>query len=313
MPLDAHVKGLLDMLAAANQPPISTLTAPEAREATMALGNIVAAKDVPIGAVKDGELPGPAGSIAYRLYTPVGAGNAPLPGIVYFHGGAWVFGNLESHEPMLRMLANESGCRIVSIDYRLAPEHRFPAAVEDSFAATRWIAAHAADFGIDPGRIAVAGDSAGGNLAAIVAQLARSAGPMLKLQVLFCPVIDVGADTPSRRDFAQGYFLEQALMEWAGAFYIPPGINLKDPRLSPLWAADLSGLPPAQVHTAAFDILRDEGAAYAHALERAGVAVSYTCHDGMIHHFYAMAGAIPYGKTALQSIGADIKAAMKPT
>jgi acetyl esterase len=312
MQLDAHVKNLLDMLAAANQPPISSLTAPEARVATMALTKIVEAKDVPIGASRDGELPGPAGPIPFRLYTPVGAGTGPLPGIVYFHGGAWVFGDLDSHDAMLRMLANESGCRIAAIDYRLAPEHKFPAAVEDAFAATQWIAAHAADFGIDPARLAVAGDSAGGNLAAVIAQLAKAKGPKLVLQVLFCPVIDVGADAGSRRDFAEGYFLEQALMEWAGAFYIPPGTDLKDPRLSPKFAADLSGLPPAHIHTAAFDILRDEGAAYADALKRAGVAVRYTCHDGMIHHFYAMAQAIPYGATALTSIGADIKTAMAP-
>jgi acetyl esterase/lipase len=221
-----------------------------------------------------------------------------------------VFGDLDSHDAMLRMLANESGCRIASIDYRLAPEHAFPAAVDDCFAATQWIAAHTADFGIDPARLAVAGDSAGGNLAAVIAQLAKAKGPKLVLQVLFCPVIDVGADAGSRRDFAEGYFLEQALMEWAGAFYIPPGTDLKDPRLSPLFAADLSGLPPAHIHTAAFDILRDEGAAYADALKRAGVTVRYTCHPGMIHHFYAMAEAIPNGRTALKSIGADIKAAV---
>jgi len=221
-----------------------------------------------------------------------------------------VFGNLDSHDAMLRMLANDSGCRIASIDYRLAPEHRFPAAVEDCFAATQRIAAQAADFGIDAARLAVAGDSAGGNLAAVVSQMAKTAGLKLALQVLFCPVIDVAADTPSRRDFGEGYFLEQSLMEWASMHYVPPGTDVKDPRLSPLWAADLSGLPPAHIHTAAFDVLRDEGSAYADALKRAGVAVRYTCHQGMIHHFYAMAEAIPYATPALKSVAADIKAAM---
>ena len=310
MPLDKHVQGLLDMLAAANQPAIAALSPAEARAATMVLTRMVEAKNIAVDLIADGELPGPAGPLPYRLYTPLGAGSGPLPGIVYFHGGGWVFGSLESHDALLRMLANESGCRIVSIDYRLAPEHKFPTAVEDAYAASKWVAMNAANLGIDPARLAVAGDSAGGNLAAVVAQLARASGPKIALQVLLCPVTDVGAATPSRRDYAEGHFLDQAMMEWAGAHYIPPGTDPKDPRLSPLWAKDLSGLPPAHVHTAAFDILRDEGAAYADALKRAGVTVRYVCHDGMIHHFYAMAEAIPYARSAVKAMGAGIKAAM---
>jgi acetyl esterase len=188
------------------------------------------------------------------------------------------------------MLANESCCRAISIDYRLEPEHRFPAGVEDAYAATAWAATNASKLGIDPTRIAVAGDSAGGNLAAIVCQIAKNKGPRLALQVLFCPVADFAADNQSRRDFAFGYFLERPLMEWTATHYLPPNVDLKDPRLSPLWAADLSGLPPAHIHTAGFDPLRDEERAYADALERAGAKVRYVCHEQMIHNFYAMAG-----------------------
>jgi acetyl esterase len=214
---------------------------------------------------------------------------------------------------MCRALANESGCRLVSVDYRLAPEHKFPAAVEDAYAATEWIAAHAAELAIDPACLAVAGDSAGGNLAAVVCQKAKGSGLTIALQVLFCPVTDIAADNQSRREFAEGYFLEGPLMRWAGTHYLPAGVDLNDPRLSPLRAADLSGLPTAHIHTAGFDPLRDEGKAYADALERAGVKVHYVCHEHMIHHFYAMAGAIPHAHTALKAVGADIKAVLTPT
>jgi acetyl esterase/lipase len=182
--------------------------------------------------------------------------------------------------------------------------------VEDAFAATKWVAAKASDIGVDPTRIVVAGDSAGGNLAAIVCQQAKTEGPKIALQVLFCPVVDIGAETQSRLDFAEGYFLERPLMTWAGGHYLPSGVDLTDPRLSPLRATDLSGLPPTHIHTAGYDPLRDEAKDYADALERAGVKVRYTCHEHMIHHFYAMAAAIPYAKMALEAAGAEIRAAL---
>ena len=206
----------------------------------------------PIGAIEHRSLPGPAGPVASRLYVPVGAGDPPTAGIVYFHGGAWIFGDLDTHDGLCRALANESGCRVVSIDYRLAPEHQFPAAVDDAYAATKWVAAHAVELGIDPSRLAVAGDSAGGNLAAVVCQVAREQGLRVALQILLCPVTDIAADNQSRHLFAEGYFLEARLMRWAGMQYLPPGVDLNDPRLSPLRAADLSGLPPAHIHTAGF-------------------------------------------------------------
>ena len=169
-----------------------------------------------------------------------------------------------------------------------------------------------AELSVDPDCLAVAGDSAGGTLAAVVCQRARDSGIKIALQVLLCPVTDIAADNASRREFAEGYFLEGPLMTWAGNHYLPSGVDRNDPRLSPLRAPDLSQLPPALIHTAGFDLLRDEGKAYADALERAGVKVRHVCHEHMIHHFYAMAGAIPYARTALKAVGADIKAALNP-
>ena len=232
-----------------------------------------------------------------RIYTPVAAAAEPLAGLIYFHGGGWVFGNLDTHDGICRTLANEAACRVIAVDYRLAPEHAFPAAVDDSYAATTWIAQNASRLGIDPNRIAIGGDSAGGNLAAVVCQRAKSAGPRLALQVLFCPVMDMSVDTPSRRALSAGYFLDQSMIDWSLKMYCPGGIDLGDPEISPLRAADFAGLPPAHIHTAEFDPLRDEGKAYADELARAGVAVRYMCHEGMIHHFYGMGGFIPYART----------------
>jgi acetyl esterase len=309
MQLDTHVRNLLDMLANSGQPKIWELPPADARNMALALTQMVEGKE-PIGKIENGSLPGAGGALPFRMYTPASTGAEPPACIVYFHGGAWIFGNLDTHDCMCRMLAKASGCRVISIDYRLAPEHKFPAGVEDAFAATKWVAAKASDIGIDPARIVVAGDSAGGNLAAVVCQQAKEGGPKIALQVLFCPVVDISAENQSRLDFAEGYFLERPLMIWAGGHYLPSSVDIMDPRLSPLRATDLSGLPPAHIHTAGYDPLRDEAKDYADALERAGVKVRYTCHEHMIHHFYAMAGAIPYAKTALESAGAEIKAAL---
>ena len=299
MQLDTHVRNLLDMFANSGQPKIWELAPAEARNMALALTQMVEGKE-PIGKIENGSLPGPEGALPFRMYTPASPGAEPLACIVYFHGGAWIFGNL----------ANASGCRVISVDYRLAPEHKFPAGVEDAYAATKWVAANASSIGVDAARIVVAGDSAGGNLAAVVCQQAKTGGPKIALQVLFCPVVDIGAENQSRLDFAEGYFLERPLMIWAGTHYLPSGVDITDPRLSPLRAADLSGLPPAHIHTAGYDPLRDEAKDYADSLEGAGVKVRYTCHEHMIHHFYAMAGAIPYAKTALEAAGAQIKAAI---
>jgi acetyl esterase len=311
MQLCSTARLFLDLVAAAGQPKLWELTPPEARKKVLELTRMVECEEA-IGRVEDRTLPGPAGPLAFRVYTPLGAHDGPSGGMVFFHGGAWVLGDLDTHDCLCRILANESGCRLVSVDYRLAPEHPFPAAVEDACAATAWIAAHATQLGIDATGLVVAGDSAGGNLAAVVCQSAKQSGLKIALQVLLCPVTDIAADNQSRREFAEGYFLEGPLMSWAGNHYLPSGFDSNDPRLSPLRAPDLSGLPPALIHTAGYDILRDEGKAYAEALQSAGVNVRLVCHEHMIHHFYAMGGAIPYARTALKALGADIKAALSP-
>jgi acetyl esterase len=299
------------MVAASGQPKLWELTPPEARQKVIELTRIVECEEA-IGKIEDRTLPGPAGPLSYRVYTPLAANDGPSGGVIFFHGGAWVLGDLDTHDCLCRILTNESGCRFISVDYRLAPEHPFPAAVEDACAATAWIAAHAAELAIDPNCLAVAGDSAGGTLAAVVCQSAKDSRFKIALQVLLCPVTDIAADNQSRREFAEGYFLEGPLTSWAGNHYLPSGVDINDPRLSPLLAPDLSGLPPALIHTAGFDLLRDEGKAYADALKRAGVKVSHVCHEHMIHHFYAMAGAIPYARTALKAVGVDIRAALTP-
>jgi acetyl esterase/lipase len=310
MPLNSHAKRFLDMLTMGGTLEAAELTPTRMRAELLRLSRIMDAKNVPIARIENRRLPSD-GEIPTRVYVPAESAARASPGLVYFHGGTGVFCSVETHDGLCRMLANASGCRVISVEYRLAPEHKFPAAVEDSFAAARWIFEHALELGIDPERLAVGGDSAGGTLAAVVCQLARQAAtPRIALQVLLCPVTDIGAETPSRRNYAEGYFLSKATMEWALRHYCPPDADLSDPRLSPLRACDLRGLPPAHIHTAEFDPLRDEGKAYAHRLVQAGVDVRYTCHHGMIHHFYGMAAIIPYARTAIAAAGAAIREAL---
>jgi len=313
MPLDPAAKNLLDLLVAAGRPKVWQLSPPEAREGLRALAEAADAKDVPIGRIENATLAGAEGALPYRSYTPLDAGPEPLPALVYFHGGGFVIGDLDTHEGLCRMLGNASGCRVISVAYRLAPEHKFPAAVEDAYAAVCWVAGHARELGIDGNRVAVGGDSAGGNLSAVVCQLIKErGGPKLALQVLLYPATKTDVDTPSRLALAEGYLLEKKSIEWFMKQYIALGTDPIDARLAPLLATDFSGLPPAHIHTAEFDPLVDEGQAYAQKLAAAGVAVEYTCHPGMIHHFFCLAGAIPYARTAIADAGGAIKRALAP-
>jgi acetyl esterase/lipase len=311
MPLDPHAKKLLEMLNAAGAADLSRTTPEEMREGFERLAAMVGVNGVAVDAAEDRHIPGPGGPIPIRVYAPKGGGGATLPGLIYFHGGGGVFGSIASHDCLCRLLANTGACRVVSVGYRLAPEHKFPAAVEDAFAATCRIAEQAREFLIDPRRLAVGGDSIGGGLATVMCRMARDGGgPSIALQLLLCPVMDLSRNSDTRVTFASGYFLNQAIIDWTATHYCTPGTDLADPRISPLLADDLSGLPPAQVHTAEFDPLRSEGAAYADRLRRAGVVVRYTCHAGMIHHFYAMGGVIPYAHAAVAEIGVGIKSAL---
>jgi acetyl esterase len=263
--------------------------------------------DLPV--VHELRLEGPAGAIPARLYRSQADGVLPL--VVYFHGGGWVIGSLETHDGVCRDLAAKAGCAVLSVDYRLAPEHRFPAAAEDSYAALVWAHANAGRLGVDPARIAVGGDSAGGNLTAVVALMARDrGGPALRYQLLVYPVTCGRMDTPSYRDNAEGYLLSRAAMAWFWDHYVPDAKDREQPYAAPLRAARLDGLPPALVLTAEFDPLRDEGEAYAGRLREAGVTTRLRRYDGLIHGFFGMGALIDRARAAFDETAATLRTAL---
>jgi len=300
MTLDPQAKAILDQLAAAEGPKLYDLPPTQAREMYNGMAQVFDAIDVPIGAVSDKLIPGPAADIPVRIYTPVAKGDA-LPVLVYFHGGGWVIGNIATHDKLARRLANEGNCVVVSVDYRLAPEDPFPAAVDDCYAALEWVEKNASEIGGDANRIAVGGDSAGGNLAAVMALKARNdKGPEIGFQLLIYPVTDARMDTKSYQDFAEGYLLEKRSMEWFFDQYAPEGLDRAQRYLSPLRAQTLKNLPPAYIITAGHDVLRDEGKAYADALKEAGGDVTYVNYEGMVHGFFNMQAVLDTAKTAIK-------------
>ena len=241
----------------------------------------------PVGDVSERLIPGPGGDLRIRVYRPEGDG--PFPAFVWFHGGGWVIGSLDENEATCRVLCRDARAVVVSVEYRLAPEHRYPAAAQDAYAAVTWVYAHAAELAADPTRIAVGGESAGGNLAAVVALMARDlGGPAIALQLLAAPITAPPSDRPSYVDYAEGHFLSRASMEWFFQLYPRTPEDLTDPYLVPLAADDLRGLPPALVLTAEYDPLRDEGEEYAHRLLDAGVPVELVRYQGQIHGFFAL-------------------------
>ena len=310
MPLDRQARRFLDMLAAGGAADTGYAAVAQRRQALTDLSGWTAGEPPHIGAVRDDVLPGPNGPIPIRLYTPLGAAADPLPAMIFFHGGGWVAGGLDTHDGVCRRLANASGCRLVSVDYRLAPEHPFPAGIQDAEAAVRALAGAADAYRIDAARLGVAGDSAGAGLAAAVCQQARASGPQIAFQLLICPILDVAAESASRVELAEGYFLSRATLERDLELYAP--LMRDDPRVSPLRAVDLEGLPPAYIHVAEFDPFRDEGLAYAARLRAAGVAVAETRHEGMIHYFYAMPRVIVRAEAALTAMGEEIARRLTP-
>lgn len=305
MELDPKIRAFLDS-PMAQMPPVEQFTPPLLREALKQFPAPVL--NPPIHAVRDLKVPGAQGSILVRLYTPSAARSLPL--IVFFHGGGFVICNVDMYDDLCRMLANFAGCAVASVEYRLAPEAPFPVPLEDCYAALKWLAAHGAELGLDPARLAVAGDSAGGNLAAATAILARDRqGPALRYQGLIYPCVDPACESASAKALATGYLLTRDTMLWFWGHYLKNAADRNNPLASPL-RADLKGLPPATVVTAEFDPLRDEGEAYADSLRAAGVEVTGRRYLGMIHGFASMPYVTAVASRALADVGTDLKAAL---
>jgi acetyl esterase/lipase len=313
MALDPQVQAVIDMVARSGRPAYHTLSPKDARQLFLETRPAATPTPPEIGSVRNVVAETPQGAIPLRVYRPAGLPDATsLPAYVYFHGGGWVIGDLETHDVLCRQLTAASGASVISVDYRLAPEHKFPAAADDAWAATRWIVAHAAELGLDAGRLAVGGDSAGGNLAAVVALLARDAGgPAIRQQVLIYPVVDVMRETRSYADFAEGYMLTRDSMRWFVAHYLRSKDDAGDWRVSPLRAPSLARLPPALIVTAGFDPLRDEGEMYAGRLRDAGVTVDYVCYGGMVHGFAGMGKLIDTAQRAVSLIGDTLRQALR--
>lgn len=295
--LNPQARQVLDLMEASGMPPLDEMSVADARTASATAFASLSSKQVKpeeVAEVRELSMDGPAGAIGLRLYRPAGSqASQALPGLVYFHGGGWVICDLDTHDQICRRLCNASGCAVVSVDYRLAPEHKFPAAVDDCFAATCWVADHAATLGINADRLAVGGDSAGGNLSAVVSLMARDAGvPKIRHQLLFCPATDMGGDTGSFDTNGEGYFLTKALMQWFFDHYLNGEQDVANWRASPLRAASHAELPSASVFVIGFDPLRDEGVAYAERLRQAGVAVELVRFDDQIHDFPLMDAVI---------------------
>ncbi len=308
--LAPQAQAFLQRIAEARLPPTHSLTPTEVRERMWPSMRRLIGSPEEVAKVENLSIPGLVGQIPIRVYTPEGRGSFPI--LVYFHGGWWVFWDLNVADNLCRSLANAASCVVVSVDYRLAPEQKHPAAVEDAYTATEWAVANAARIRGDPSFIAVGGDSAGGNLAAVVSLMARRPGsPALAYQLLICPITNVSSfDTESYRYFGEGLWAPKALAQWAVKHYLSDEGQAQHPYVSPLLAEDLSELPPALVITAEFDTLRDEGEAYAKRLSEAGIAARCTRYDGVLHDFPVLAGVFDQAKDAIKEAATALRSAL---
>jgi len=309
--LDPQAQAVIDAFARMNLSSPESLPVAQAREQfRRGRAGFLAAEEAVAGATA-ASFPGPGGPLPVRIYRPLGSAPAEvLPLLMFFHGGGWVFGDLDSHDRLCRSLANRAGCCVIAVDYRLAPEHRFPAAVDDAIAAIEYAATHAAQLRIDPQRIAAAGDSAGGNLVAVAALHFRDVGaPRMVLQALLYPVTDLRMGSGSYRSLGTGFLLTAERMRYFAGQYLGALSDAVHWRASPLLAGSLADLPPALIITASHDPLVDEGHAYAERLKAAGVPTHYSCYAGMIHGFMTMAGAIEGGRTAIEETAAALRSA----
>ena len=309
-----QTRALLDLIEQRGVPPTHTLSVADARAYYLERRHVTQPAPPAVALVRDLTAAGPHGAIPLRLYRPLGSSaTEALPVLVYYHGGGWVIGDLDTHDTLCRELANGAGCAVVSVDYRMAPEQRFPAAVDDCIAATYWVREHADELNLDAARLAVGGDSAGGNLAAVVAITARDRGDLaVAFQLLIYPATDAHRSHPSHTENGQGYLLTSDTMDYFSGHYLPDRAQYDDWRASPLLHPDLSNLPPALVLTAGFDPLRDEGKAYAVRLTAAGNRASYVCFDREIHGFILMGKVLDEANTAVALCAAELRRAFTP-
>jgi acetyl esterase len=308
MPLDPQVQAMREERAKSDAPPLYTLTVAQARAEDLKSIQDAGGDPEPVADVLDGNVPGPGGPIPIRIYRP--SAQRPLPVLVYFFGGGWTLGTIDTSDGVCRALTNAVGCVTITVGYRLAPEHKFPAAVEDCYAATQWIAEHASELGVDPDRIAVGGDSAGGNLAAAVTLLARDKGvPKLAHQLLVYPNTDYLSDTPSLRENTDPLLFNRSSSDWYWGHYLATPEDGVSPLASPLRAPDHTGLPAATVITAEYDPLRDQAEAYAQELEESGVPVNLHRYAGMVHGFFTMSGILDAARDAVGEAAARLREA----
>jgi acetyl esterase len=310
MPLDPQVRAMRERRAAAHATPLYAMSVEQARAEDLRSIREAGGEPEPVAEVVDDTIPGPGGTLPVRISRHQRSNGSPAPVLVYFFGGGWTLGTIDTSDGICRALTNAVGCTTVSVGYRLAPEHRFPAAVDDCYAATAWVAEHAEALGVDPDRIAVGGDSAGGNLAAAVTLLAkRHGGPAIAHQVLVYPNTDYLSDTPSVRENTDPLLFNSTSVDWYWRHYLASPKDGADPLASPLRAPDLTGLPSATVITAEYDPLRDQAEQYAARLRAAGVPVESTRYPGMVHGFFAMSGVLDAAATALAQVAARLRAA----
>jgi acetyl esterase len=308
--LDPEAQLLLRLLRISRRPGFETLPVGEAREEVRHEAAAAAGATLPVASVADVSVPGAAGDLGARLYVPIGAPDLGAL-LVYLHGGGWVVGDLDTHDQTCRFLAREADLRVLAVDYRRAPEHPFPAAVDDAVAALRYAIHESGRLGADPGRVAIGGDSAGGNLAAATARLlAHGGGPVPAFQLLIYPVTDLSRKRRSYQLFHDGFFLTERQMDWYRGHYLPATDAALDPRASPVLADDLNGLPPAHLAVAGFDVLRDEGEEYARRLDEAGVSVTVSRHTGLVHGFANAVGVGRAGRAAMLEVAAALRAGL---
>jgi acetyl esterase len=309
MPLDPQVAAMRAERAKSATPPLYSMSVATARAEDLRSIQEAGGQPEPVFDVRDQDIPGPGGPIQIRIYRP--SAERPLPVLVYFFGGGWTLGTIDTSDGVCRALTNAVGCVTITVGYRLAPEHKFPAAVDDCHAATEWISAHAAELGVDPDRIAVGGDSAGGNLAAAVTLLARSRGPRLAHQLLVYPNTDYLSDTPSLRENNDPLLFNRNSSDWYWGHYLASPSDGADPLASPLRAADHAGLPSATVITAEYDPLRDQAEEYAERLRSSGVPVTLSRYSGMVHGFFTMSGVLDAARDAVAEAAACLRKAFE--